>query len=351
MIFITVGAAARNGFDELIKEIDRIKTEKGLKERIICQIGNGDYKPKKCDSFKFKSSIQSYIKKANLIIATGGAGTTFEVLRANKKLISIENPNVTEIVGIYNAALPTAFVLISIMVVFNFVFLPMASELFSQRKIKELGSLYKTVTRWLFIITFPLFLLMLFFPSQIINILFGSTYTSGAIALSILSVGVLINVSTGSVAQTLLAIGKSKLFMWISSIAVLFNVGLNFLLIPMYGMVGAAITTSITMAAINLGFLYFVTKEIKVFPYNLQYLKYIFAALIPSVLIYFIFKKFLFSSPIVLILLFAVYALFYLALVVFMRGITKEDVIILKAVESKTGIRIKFLRNFVKRFI
>ena len=50
--------------------------------------------PKNCEWFRFKHSIIPYYKKSNLVIAAGGAGTTFEVLREHKKLISIENPGV-----------------------------------------------------------------------------------------------------------------------------------------------------------------------------------------------------------------------------------------------------------------
>ena len=91
MIFVTVGTTK---FEELVKEVDKIALT--IKEKIIIQIGKGTYKPKNCEYFDFSSDLNQYIKKSNLVIAHGGAGTTFEVLNQGKKLISVENPDVND---------------------------------------------------------------------------------------------------------------------------------------------------------------------------------------------------------------------------------------------------------------
>ena len=90
MIFVTVG----NGeFESLVKEIDRLVKEKKIKEEVIIQIGRGKYKPRFCQWFTFKSPLDMYFNKANLIIAHGGSGTFFDVLDRKKKLIAIPNRN------------------------------------------------------------------------------------------------------------------------------------------------------------------------------------------------------------------------------------------------------------------
>jgi len=91
MIFVTVGTTK---FDELIKEMDKIAP--ALKEKVVIQIGRSAYKPKNCEYFDFKTDLSRYFKDADIIISHGGAGTTFEVLGLNKKLISIENTNVLD---------------------------------------------------------------------------------------------------------------------------------------------------------------------------------------------------------------------------------------------------------------
>ena len=90
-IFVTVGTGK---FDQLIKEMDKIALNK--KYQIIAQIGKSNYLPKNISYFRFKSSLVEEYKKADLVIAHAGAGTTYEVLSMQKKLISVANLNRTD---------------------------------------------------------------------------------------------------------------------------------------------------------------------------------------------------------------------------------------------------------------
>ena len=90
-IFVTVGTGK---FDELVRGVDKIATK--IKERIVIQIGSGDYIPKNCRYFRFKQSLEEYYKKSWVIISHGGAGTTYELLNKNKKIIGVVNLNRTD---------------------------------------------------------------------------------------------------------------------------------------------------------------------------------------------------------------------------------------------------------------
>jgi beta-1,4-N-acetylglucosaminyltransferase len=87
-IFITTGSVLE--FDCLIKIMDKINKNK--KYNIVAQIGKGIYKPKNITTFSFTKNINKYYDWADLIITHTGAGTTFELLKKNKKMISISNP-------------------------------------------------------------------------------------------------------------------------------------------------------------------------------------------------------------------------------------------------------------------
>lgn len=257
----------------------------------------------------------------------------------------------SDYVGIYNTALPTSMALTVVITAVGFVFLPIASELFSKRKINDLNSLYSTTTRWLFIAAFPMFLIMLLFPSQIIRIIFGDAYVAAGMSLAILSIGSMVNIATGLVGILLIVMNEPKLVVISGSFAAVLNIILNLTLIPIYGMIGAAVSTTICMSAVNILMLYFVRKRLKN-PYNTQYLKHIFAALIPAFLVYLISRTFFEVIPLYIkIIGFVAYILLYALLTIILKGITKEDIIILKSIENKTGFKIKFLRNFVKKFI
>jgi beta-1,4-N-acetylglucosaminyltransferase len=86
MVFVTVGTS---DFDPLVKAIDELAPF--LDERVIVQIGRGDYIPKNCEYFRFEPSLDPYYDEADVVVAHGGFGTTMEVLSKGKKLISVEN--------------------------------------------------------------------------------------------------------------------------------------------------------------------------------------------------------------------------------------------------------------------
>ncbi len=93
MIFITVG----NGeFDELVREVDKLKEEGTIKDEVIIQIGLGKFQPQHCKWFTFELSLEKYYQKAGLIISHGGPGIVFEVLRKGKRLIAIPNRKRTD---------------------------------------------------------------------------------------------------------------------------------------------------------------------------------------------------------------------------------------------------------------
>jgi beta-1,4-N-acetylglucosaminyltransferase len=86
MIFVTVGTTA---FESLIKSVDEISNQ--IKEEVICQIADGKYTPINCEYFRFKSSLEKEFKNADLVICHGGAGTLFNLLKLNKRIISVPN--------------------------------------------------------------------------------------------------------------------------------------------------------------------------------------------------------------------------------------------------------------------
>ena len=93
MIFVTVGTAH---FDPLIKEIDRLVGNGEVKDTVIAQIGRGRYTPKKMRFFRFIRSLAKAYDKAEIIISTGGAGTTMECVKRGLKLVVVENPTLME---------------------------------------------------------------------------------------------------------------------------------------------------------------------------------------------------------------------------------------------------------------
>ncbi|MFW9802210.1 MAG: PssE/Cps14G family polysaccharide biosynthesis glycosyltransferase [Candidatus Thorarchaeota archaeon] len=93
MIFLTVGTAM---FDPLVKVIDRLVGEDIIKEPVVAQIGRGEYEPKNMRYFRFIKSLNKAYDAADIIISTGGAGTTIECVSRGKKLVVVENTTLME---------------------------------------------------------------------------------------------------------------------------------------------------------------------------------------------------------------------------------------------------------------
>ncbi|MFH1246879.1 MAG: flippase, partial [Candidatus Micrarchaeota archaeon] len=95
-------------------------------------------------------------------------------------------------VGIYNAAAPTAMILVAVPQVVLSIFTPLVTRLYSQGKNVELLEVYRRSTKWVLIAALPIALLFAVFSRAVINQLFGAEYASAAASLSILAVGYLI---------------------------------------------------------------------------------------------------------------------------------------------------------------
>jgi len=87
-IFVTVGST---DFDALISAIDNLAPS--LQMRGIMQIGHGQYVPTNMPCFRFAPSLEPFYEQSSLVIAHGGLGTTMEVLRRGKPLVSVSNPD------------------------------------------------------------------------------------------------------------------------------------------------------------------------------------------------------------------------------------------------------------------
>lgn len=85
-IFVTVGTTR---FDSLIEFID-LNLSKDIYD-VIFQISDGKYKPSNFKYFEFSSSISEYYFKTDLVITHAGAGSIYQLLEIQKKMIIVPN--------------------------------------------------------------------------------------------------------------------------------------------------------------------------------------------------------------------------------------------------------------------
>jgi O-antigen/teichoic acid export membrane protein len=173
-----------------------------------------------------------------------------------------------ENVGIYSAANRTAMLTSFVLVAVNSIAAPKFAALYKERDYKTLSLVVQNSSKIMIILALPILIFFLFFPSWILSF-FGPQFSQGAHILIILAIGQFINVSTGSVGYLLMMSGNEVLMRNNLIFCAIFGVLLNFLLISEYGILGAAIATSIILSIQNIIALILVWKKLHImtFPY------------------------------------------------------------------------------------
>jgi O-antigen/teichoic acid export membrane protein len=180
-------------------------------------------------------------------------------------------------VGTYSAAARIAMQSNFIITAFNMAFAPMIADLHNKQKIGEMEQLFKLVTRWIVALTLPIILVLVLFPVPVMK-LFGGEFVAGSGVLIALAVAYLLNVATGSVGLILIMAGKQNIELLNVLGMAAVNVGLNVWLIQIYGILGVAIATGLSIAVVNIIRLIEVHKLIGIQPYTRKFLKPLFSA-------------------------------------------------------------------------
>jgi O-antigen/teichoic acid export membrane protein len=182
-------------------------------------------------------------------------------------------------VGIYNIAFLISNILALVFMGFNASFAPVISELYHNDRIRELKSLYSSLTRSILVIILPAFCWLVGFGDDLLNV-FGGEFRVGYAALIILSVGVVVRCTVGTVGTMLVMSGHQRFNAANIVVVTAMNVVLNLFLIPRYGLLGAAIATAVSVSVIDAVGLIEVRLLIGIHPYRRAYLKILLAALV-----------------------------------------------------------------------
>ncbi len=231
-----------------------------------------------------------------------------------------------EEVGFYQIALPTSQLLLVFTSPFIIVLFPMVSELYARKKRNyiENGIGFSILLSFSFLI--PFLIIIFTSPEIIIGFLFSNNYLPAALPLQILSIGMVFYALYTIFQVCLNGIGKSFINMKIIFIIAAINLVSNLLLIPVYGIVGAAIASLATyIAAFVLAF-GFLRKYLKI---NIQWIRMvkIFIGSIITILLIFYIKGMLVMDiwPELAITLSAGFG-FYISYLIISKTVTKSDV-------------------------
>ena len=257
-----------------------------------------------------------------------------------------------DVVGLYSVALTLANLIPIALTSIAFIYVPIVSQLYAKNLFGEIKKTYAVLTKWGFSAALPIFLILFLFPDAVLNILFGARYMQAGIALQLLALGFLTHSFLGPNGLTLIVMGKTKLVLFNMLVRTIMNVFLNLLLIPMMGMFGAAIASAISLTTGNIlasAELYLLSKT---HPFTKNYLKPVIVSIILVFIISTLAKN-LFDvlSFLTLLLFFALFLVIYGLSMLFTRSFDNEDIMLLLAIEKRTGINTTPLKDILKRFL
>lgn len=164
-------------------------------------------------------------------------------------------------VGIYNIAYKIGSVGFLVIVSVSTIITPKIAELYGSGNLQELKKLIHGSTRLISILTIPL-VLVLVIGSEFVLSFFGENVISGSSTLIIVAIGVLFSAIAGNVDQILNMTNNQVILRNITIFSFFINIILNFLLIPNYGIKGAAIASLISNIVINSLCIYYIKKKL-----------------------------------------------------------------------------------------
>lgn len=238
-------------------------------------------------------------------------------------------------IGFYNVAFTLVGLLGIAPELFMQLFLPLVVKEYAKRKFSLIQEISKQIAKWILIINIPIFIIMIIYPGVIINVLFGADYLSAEMPLRLLAIGSMFSATFISLLNNLLSMkGKSKLLLMNTLFIALFNFILNVVLVPKYGLNGAAFATMISWFLFGFILLFQVKKYINIIPIRRKMLSIILIGFVSAEALYLI-KGIVPLNLIGLILAGIFFLIIYSILIFLFNGLDRNDKRIVDAIKSR----------------
>lgn len=239
----------------------------------------------------------------------------------------------TKDVGIYDQALKLLNILLTLVTSLGSVMLPRVSNLLSSGNQKAVNKLHEMSFLVYNLVIFPMIAGILIVNKDFVNFFLGQDFQDARYAIAIMVFRMFFIGWTNIMGiQILIPHNKNREFMLSTTIPAVFSVGLNLLLIPPLGYIGASIVSVATEGLVWLIQLYFTRsylKEVKILP---SMLKILLAALLMYGALYSV-QAFMHFSSVVNVLIYSLLGfLVYGGLVLVLRVLDFQE---LKSVLKK----------------
>lgn len=243
-------------------------------------------------------------------------------------------------VGQYNVAFVLGQTTLLFYQTLGFMYVPELSELHDEGKMNRASLIYRAVTKWVFLVSTPFILTAVVFPDTVITFIYSSTYKQATIPFLILTGGFLTHILVGPNINTLTSFGDTRQILAFDTATVFVNILLNIVLIPRFGISGAAVATSISYVIRNTGMTVYLYRRYDILPFS----QWLFLPLAPPLLVASALFAFVSNPSILLVIASSVVLLAATAIGYLSSGIEEADVILSEVFRDRTGVDIKWIR-------
>jgi len=223
------------------------------------------------DAARFSAQTGSFPKKEVWTFSASMVGIgllEFVVSQADKIALGYSRP--AREVGIYAVAAAVVVYVPLVLSSINQIFAPTISDLHTRGEHALLARLFQSLTKWAIGITLPLALVTMILARPLMRI-FGPDFETGWPILVIGTVGQLVNCGVGSVGYLLMMSGNERKLLRVQFVMAFLMVGLSALLVPRWGIMGAAVAAALVNIGVNAWNLIEVRLTLGFTPYNRGY--------------------------------------------------------------------------------
>ncbi len=170
----------------------------------------------------------------------------------------------TDTVGIYGIASKLVLLVYFPMMAFGVIIPPLISSIHASGSLDELRKMVAESTRWILSMSMPIILILTIEGNEILKYVYGPDFTAGYIPLLILVSGQLIKACAGLIGVILQMTGEHKIYMKVTIFWGIINIILNIILVPRFGMIGAATATTVCLSMIDIICIFIIYKRLSV---------------------------------------------------------------------------------------
>ena len=231
-----------------------------------------------------------------------------------------------ESVGIYSVAYGLGIIVAFFYAPLAPVLLPTITDLYENNKVQELKNHLKYSLKFFLMFAIPSFFGLSTLSKSILTALTTPEFVKGYLIVSIIALGTILQRSSWIFSDVLMLFKKTKTVALIYGFSALINMVMNVILVPIIGILGAAIATLITFT-----FLLLITSNIsyKRLPFDID-LKFVIKSIISAIIMSLLLLNLNTTGAINIIISVGVATIAYFGVLILLRGFTREEYKFLK---------------------